>query len=67
VSAELVTHAPSGAPEQLICCVVAPRLRLATTSARWSRVRRARACARRRRQWWRRWRRWQMAACTATC
>ena len=51
VSAELVTHAPSGAPEQLICCIVAPRLRLATTSARRSRVRRARACARRRRQW----------------
>lgn len=50
VSAELVKHAPSGAPEPLICCrctEAAPR----HDSARRSRVRRARACARRRRQW----------------
>jgi hypothetical protein len=50
VSAELVKHAPSGAPEQLICCrctEAAPRHDI----ARRSRVRRARACARRRRQW----------------
>jgi hypothetical protein len=50
VSAELVKHAPSGAPEPLICCrctEAAPRHDI----ARRSRVRRARACARRRRQW----------------
>ena len=32
VYAELVTHAPSGAPEQLICCRCTLRLRLATTA-----------------------------------
>jgi hypothetical protein len=54
VSAELVKHAPSGAPEPLICAVVAPRPCASPPRhdiARRSRVRRARACARRRRQW----------------